>query len=87
MLAGTVGAAIKFAIANLHPVTDNHTATMGALGRKGMDRTFETVKHMFLSTDHHGKSLVILISTDFTPGHISSFLLETNLIKAVAFVR
>jgi hypothetical protein len=70
-----MGAAVKLAVAHLHPVTDDHTAAVNALGRKGVDRAFEAIEHMSLLAHHYRKRLVIFISTDFTLGHFYSFLL------------
>ena len=74
MLAGAVSAAVKFSITNLHAVTDDRTAAVGASRRKCMDRAFEAVEYMPLITDQHGKRFVVIVSTDFTSGH--SFFLS-----------
>jgi hypothetical protein len=77
MLTGAVGAAIKFAVPHLHAMPDDHTPAVGALGRKRMDRALKTIEYMSLVADHDGKRLVIVVSTDFTFGHFSSFLLNS----------
>jgi hypothetical protein len=76
MLAGAVGTAIELAISHLHAVPDDHTSTVGALGRQGMDRALKTIENVSLVADHDGKRLVIVVSTDFTFGHFSSFLIH-----------
>ena len=74
MLAGTMSAAIKLTISHFHPVPDDHAAAVRAAGRQGVDRAFEAIEYMPLVSDHYGKSLIIFISTDFTLGHLISFL-------------
>jgi hypothetical protein len=73
MLAGTVGTAEKLSIPDLHAMPDDDTPAVGAPGRQGMDRAFETVKNVSLIPLHHFKGLVIFISADFTFCHFSSF--------------
>jgi hypothetical protein len=68
---GTVGAAINGAL-SLDAVPNHATATMVAFGRKGMDRTFETIEDVGLALHRHLESLVIVISTDFAPFHKTS---------------
>jgi hypothetical protein len=74
MLAGAVGTAVKLTVSHFHAMPNDHAAAMGASGRQGMDGTFEAVEYVPRIAKYHGKRLVILISTDFTPGHLSSFL-------------
>jgi hypothetical protein len=76
MLAGAVRTAVEFAVSNFHAVPDDHTPAVGALGRKCMDRALKTIEYMPFVADHDGKRLVILVPTDFTFGHFSSFLLN-----------
>jgi hypothetical protein len=76
VLAGTVGTAVKLTVANLHAVPDDHAPAVSAPGRQSMDRAFETVEHMPFIAHHYFERLVIVISTDFTLGHRTSFLLN-----------
>jgi hypothetical protein len=75
MLAGAVGAAVELAVPDLHAVPNDYAPAVSALGSECMDRALKAIEHVSFVTDHDGKRLVIIISTDFTFGHISSFLL------------
>ena len=77
MLAGAVGAAIELPISHFHTVSDDDAAAVLASRRQSMDRAFEAVEYMPLVPDHHRKSLIIFVSTDFTLGHLISFLLQS----------
>ena len=57
MLAGAVGTAVEPAVSDLHAVPNDHAPTVGAPGRKGMDRALKTIEHVSLVADHDGKRL------------------------------
>jgi hypothetical protein len=74
VLAGTVGAAVELAVSRLHAMADDHAAAVGTFGRQRMDRALKAIEYMPLVPYHHGKRFVIFVSTDFTSGHLISFL-------------
>jgi hypothetical protein len=76
VLTGAVSAAVKLPVPNLHAVTDDRASAVGAFGRQCMDRAFETVEDVGFASQYHFKRFIILVSTDFTPGHRSSFLYQ-----------
>src|SRR5215211_5681862 len=79
LLACAMCTTIELPIANFHAMPNDLTSAVGALGSQCMDRAFETVEHVCLASQFHFKRFVIVISTDFTRSHCSSFLLHTNL--------
>jgi hypothetical protein len=74
VLAGTVSAAVKDTL-RFHAMPDNPAVTMRAGWRQGMDRTFETVEDMRLTSDSHFKTFVVHIPTYFT-SHIIPLLIH-----------
>jgi hypothetical protein len=69
-----MGAAIELAVPHFHAMTDDRATAVSAFRRHRMDRTFETVEHVFFSTQHHFKRFIIFVSTNFTFSHRISFL-------------
>jgi len=68
------GAAIKGPIC-LYPVADNLAAAVIANGSKGMNRAFEAIECMRYAGGYDLKSLIVIVSTDFTLCHLwTSFL-------------
>ncbi len=61
MLAGAVRTAVEPAVSDLHAVPDDHAPTVGAPGRKGMDRALKTIEHVPLVADHDGKRTVTVV--------------------------
>ncbi|HJS18704.1 MAG TPA: hypothetical protein VJ785_08140, partial [Anaerolineales bacterium] len=74
MLAGAMGAEVKLPIPDLHAVPDDHASAVSTFGSQCMDRALETVEHVGFAPQYHFKRLIILVSTDFTLCHRSSFL-------------
>jgi hypothetical protein len=67
-----MGAAEK-ATVSLHAVADNLDATVLAGRGEGVDRALEAVEGARVATGHtYLEGLVVLISTDFAPGHLHS---------------
>src|SRR5215218_1455912 len=74
--ACTVGAAVKVTV-SLNAVADHLHAAILALGREGMYRALEAVESVRVPTGHtYLKGLIVLISTDFAPGHLDPPLAE-----------
>jgi hypothetical protein len=68
-LFGTVGATEGLALC-LDPVADDAAAAMGAPGRHGFDRTFETVEcHASLTLSDNDR-FVIVVSAHITHWHV-----------------
>jgi hypothetical protein len=68
-LLGTVRAAEE-TFRSFHAMSNDRAAAMHAARRQGMDRAFETIKHVLAAyAGHHCKTLVVLISTNFTASH------------------
>jgi len=74
MLTGAMRTAVELTVTHFHAVPDNDAAALGTAERQRMDRTFEAIEYVFFPSNHDIKRLVIFVSTDFTPGHFSSFL-------------
>jgi hypothetical protein len=71
-LVGTMRAAVKYAI-GLDAVPDNLAPAMVALGREGVDGTFETIEEMRVTIHDDLDRLVIIVSAYFTLNHNPSF--------------
>jgi hypothetical protein len=61
-------AAEDFAVA-FDAMSDDPAAAVVALGRQGVNRTFEAVKRMRFTRHHHFEAFVVVISTNFTLCH------------------
>ena len=76
--ARAVGAAVKRAV-RLDAVPYHLDAATLAVGREGMYRALEAVEGVRVSTgDGHLKGFIVLISTDFAPGHLAPALPERD---------
>jgi hypothetical protein len=65
----------------LKSVTDNSGATCRTGGRKGVDRTLETIVGMRLSVLGYLECFVVIVSTGFTFGHsLTRLVLMCSLI-------
>jgi hypothetical protein len=71
-----VGAAVKRAV-RLDAVPDHLDVAILAVGREGMYRALEAVESVRVFTGHtYLKGFIVLISTDFAPGHLDPPLPE-----------
>jgi hypothetical protein len=69
-----MGTAIKDAF-RLHAVTDDPAAAMRAGWRQGVDRTFEAIEDMRLTSNPHFKTFIVHIPTYFT-SHVIPLLIH-----------
>jgi hypothetical protein len=53
-----------------HSVSNDSTAAVGTAWRKNLDRAFETVKHMGLTSHGDLKGLIVVIAALFALGHV-----------------
>ena len=67
MLAGAVCATIE-SIGRFHPVTDNPATTVGTGWCQRMDRAFEAVEHVCLTTHSHFETFVVGVAADLASG-------------------
>jgi hypothetical protein len=71
-----VGAAEE-ATVRLHAVADDLDAAVLTRWGEGVDRALEAIERVRVAAGHtYVKSLVVLISTDFAPGHLDPPLPE-----------
>jgi hypothetical protein len=69
-----MGTAVKDAF-RLHAMTDDAAAAMRAGWRQGMDRAFETIEDMRLTSNPHFKTFIVHIPTYFT-SHVIPLLIH-----------
>jgi hypothetical protein len=58
--------------ADLHAVPNHPAVAMLANGRDSLNRAFKAVERMFLPGSNQLKSLIVIVTTNFTRGHICS---------------
>src|SRR5215208_401840 len=74
--ACTVGAAVKVTV-SLNAVADHLDVAVFAVGREGVNGALEAVEGVRLVPGHaYLEGLIVLISTDFAPGHLDPPLPE-----------
>jgi hypothetical protein len=74
MLAGAMCAAVKFTIAHFHSVTDDLASAVCTPWRHRVDRALKAIECTAFASLDYLKRLVIVVSTDITLSHLSSFL-------------
>jgi hypothetical protein len=79
VFTGAVRAAIELSVANFHAVTDDLASAMCTARRHGVDRALEAIECTALASFDDLKGLIVVISTDITFSHRSSFLYTRNL--------